>query len=119
MAKRYKYKLYKECNDTDKEHRNDIRKSLNSSERQRGKSEAMSAQKDFELYYDKAFINNLRRNMEYELADKCWKKEVTDPTRFISVILKKLGMGWHNLHKCTCPRPEKLSDIEVLHRSGF
>lgn len=98
---------------------NHNRKSLNASERQRGKSEAVSGLRDWNLGRDKELIDTLRWNMEIDLADECYRKELTDPTKLITEILQKLGIGRFNLHKYTCPLPERLSDEEVLSRSGL
>lgn len=119
MAKRYKYKLYKECDTTDKDRRQDIRKQLNSSERQRGKLEAVSGKKEYEISHDNEFIDALRWNMEMELADECWRKELTCVSVGLATLLMKLDVGKFNLHKCTCSRPEKLSNEEILKRYGY
>jgi len=119
MAKRYKYKLYKECDSTDKVRRQDIRKSLNSSERQYGKSVAASGLDEYESLIGGNIITHLRWNMEIELSEECYRKEITDPVREIQQILNKLNVGCFDLHKCTCHLPENLSDKEILKRAGY
>lgn len=59
MPKRYKRKIYIESNSRDSHGCNDMRKSINTSERQRGKSEALEQIQ--EAYYAK-----------HELPDPCY-----------------------------------------------
>lgn len=119
MAKRYKKKMYLENDYRDSESCNDIRKNLNSSERWRGKREAVSGVEEYEEMQNQDLLKNLRWNLEHELADQCYMKEKFGPEAKLSTVLQKLGIGKFNLHRCTCELPERLSDEEILKRNGY
>lgn len=119
MAKAYKRKLYKECDYTDKERRQDIRKSLNSSERQRGRSIAVSELNEYESMFSEETLSALRWNLEMKLSNDCYNKEVNSPEYNLALTFERFGLPWVNPHKCTCPLPENLSDEEVLKLSGL
>jgi hypothetical protein len=121
VAREYKRKRLAEEWATD-EKPTDIRKSLNASERQRGKSLAVSGLKDHEDTLDKDLIKNLRWNLEEKLSSECYQKEILDPAHLLNETLLKLGIGkfeLYKLHKCDCPDPINYSDEEILRLSGY
>lgn len=116
MPRQYKRKRLAEYWSRD-ERPTKIRKSLNSSERQRGKSEAVSQLNGYEDILDD--IQRLRWNLEIDLSSKCLDAELYGPEADLSRMLRNLGVGDFNLHRCTCEKIDDLSDNEILRRSGF
>lgn len=117
--KSYKRKKHIINNSRDSERCNDIRKSLNSSERQRGRSIAVSELDEYQFYKSEDEMQLLRWDLEIKLANDCYRKEVNSSEYKFALTLKRFGLPWVNPHKCTCPRPEDLSDEEVLKLSGL
>ena len=117
--KSYKRKRHLISDARDSKRCNDIRKSLNSSERQRGRSLAVSELEQYNDMYSDEFLSNLRWNLEIKLSNDCYRKEINSPEYKLAKTFSRFGLPWVNPHKCTCPRPEDLSDEEILRLSGL
>ena len=119
MTKSYKRKRHIINNTRDSERCNDIRKSLNSSERQHGRSIAVSELDEYEHLLSDETLSDLRWELEIKFSNECYRKEINSPEYKFALTLKRFGLPWVNPHKCTCPLPEHLSDEEVLKLSGL
>ena len=119
MAKQYKRKLYHECNSSDKTRRQDIRKSLNASERQRGRSIAVSEMREHNDLFNDKFIKDLRYDLEFEHADKCWRKERSAPETKFANTLARFGLPHVRPYKCRCVSPDKMSKKDILKHFGY
>lgn len=96
-----------------------MRKAINSSERQRGKSIAVSGLKEYEETLNSRLIFELRHEMEMKYANICYMEEMLGPTKHLENILIKLEIGHFQLYKCRCPNPDRMTDEEILKASGF
>lgn len=90
-----------------------IKKQLNCSERWRAKREI---EKELD---DMPDVETMRWNMEMHQADACRLKEQLGPAARLSETLFRLGLGSHDLSKCTCENFDLLSDQEILKRNGY
>lgn len=118
--KAYKRKRHIINNSRDSVRCNDQRKYLNSSERQRGRSIAVSELEEYEYNRSDEELHRLRWNLEIKLSHECYLKEVHSPEYKFSQTLIRLGLPVVNIpHKCDCPLPEKLSDEEILKLNGL
>ena len=116
--KQYKRKRKIIANSRDSEGCNDLRKSLNSSERQQGKRESEDGKKEYSTIHDKAAIMHMRWDYEEDLTSKCTNEERFGPAAKLGGMLKKLDIGDFNLYKCTCENVDRLSDEEILKYFG-
>lgn len=117
MSKQYKRKQSIIANSRDTKGCNDIRKPLNSSERQRGKREAYTGVDS--VMFTKTLIQHLRWDYEQTLSNECSRKERRCPSRELSMLLMKLKVGDFRLFKCECIDPDSLSDDEILKYFGY
>jgi hypothetical protein len=116
--KQYKRKRHIEENTSDIKPKK-FRNYFNKSERQRGKSIAVSGVDEYEQQHDPQLIRDLRWNMEMELANQCRADHDDCPSTGLALILRKIGVGRFRLYKCTCINPDKLTDEDILKRYGY
>lgn len=90
-----------------------IKKQLNSSERWRAKRHIEKEVNDI------PDIQTLRWNMEIRQSDACREEEMLGPAARLSETLYNIGLGHHELYKCTCENFDLLSDEEILKRNGY
>lgn len=117
--KAYKRKRHLINDSRDSNRCNDLKKHLNSSERQRGNSEAVSGIKEYEDMFSPELISYLRWGLESEHSSKCYEKEVTGVEFRFAKTLQRFGLPWANSYKCKCPKFDKMTDEEILKISGY
>ena len=94
-------------------------KYFNSSERERGKLEAVSQLKEYEMAIDPETLSRLRSDYEHDMAWECSQEEFKGLTSELSRLLSKLGIGRFKIYKCTCPKTEDITDEEILRNAGL